>query len=184
MAHKDYVARGRAPKKPTKKKQQAPERPPLPWLRIVITIGLIGAFAWGLWQIKGSAPESEQPVVTTAPQTENNEDDLPELPEEEWEFIKTLPGYEVEVDVEEQAKSDKRYLMQCGSFRSESQAQEMRAKAAFQGLEAQVRPSNGKNGLWYRVIFGPYDTKRAAEKDKHSLRRVDITTCQIWYWNL
>ena len=26
--------------------------------------------------------------------------------------------------------------------------------------------------------------KRDAEKAKHSLRKVNIATCQIWYWNL
>ena len=37
------------------------------------------------------------------------EEELPELPEEEWDYITTLPGYEVEVQVAEQKKSDKLY---------------------------------------------------------------------------
>ena len=112
------------------------------------------------------------------------EETLPELPEEEWEYIKTLPGYEVEVEVKEQEKSDKRYLMQCASFRTRAQAEEMKAKIAFQGLEALIRHSTGSNGDWFRVILGPYESKRDAEKAKHSLRKVNIATCQIWYWNL
>ena len=52
------------------------------------------------------------------------------------------------------------------------------------GLESQVRSSEGKNGLWYRVILGPYETKRAAERDRHKLQRAKIYGCAIWNWNL
>ena len=112
------------------------------------------------------------------------EDDLPELPQEEWEFIRTLPGYEVEIDTTKAPVSDKRYLMQCGSFRQQSQAEEMRAQIAFLGMEAMVRAADGQNGRWYRVILGPFDTKRDAERSRHSIRNIGIRTCQIWYWNL
>lgn len=179
MAHKDYVSRGRASKTPP------PEpTPSLPWLRIVITLALVVGFAYLLWSIKDKA-ESEP--KTPGPATEvsqQDEEPLPILEEEEWEFIKTLPQTSVQVEVAEQEKSDKRYLMQCGSFRQQHQAEEMKATIAFQGLVAQVRPSDGKNGRWYRVILGPYELKRAAEKDRHTLRRSKITTCKIWYWNL
>ncbi|WP_026376465.1 SPOR domain-containing protein [Aestuariibacter salexigens] len=181
MAHKDYVARGRAPAKKNTKKQ--PDRAPIPWLRLIITLTLVGAFGYFLWSIKDSAEEAPASSDIVVSETQE-EDALPELPKEEWEFIKTLPGYEVEVDVPEHQQSDKRYLMQCGSFRSDEQASEMRARIAMQGLESQIRPSEGDNGRWYRVILGPYESKRDAERDKHALRRISITTCQIWYWNL
>jgi cell division protein FtsN len=86
--------------------------------------------------------------------------------------------------VQDEHVSDKRYLMQCGSFRAASQAQKMKATIAFQGLEAQVRPSDGKSGRWHRVILGPYDSKRLAEKHRHSLQKANINTCKIWNWNL
>ena len=74
--------------------------------------------------------------------------------------------------------------MQCGSFRQQDRADEMRAQLALQGIESQVRPSNGKNGLWYRVVLGPYDYKRDAEIDRHVAQRIGIGTCQIWFWDL
>jgi cell division protein FtsN len=109
-----------------------------------------------------------------------NDEPLPELPQEEWEFIKILPGYEVEVDVEA-ITSDKLFLMQCGSFRQFEQADSMKATMALAGLEPQIRGSN--NG-WYRVILGPYDSRRDAEKDRHKLQGVNIHSCKIWLWNL
>ena len=140
-------------------------------------------FASWLWSIKDNAPEPDNAVIPSV-QTNTDEDGLPELPEEEWEYIKSLPGYEVEVDVTEQAPSGKRYLMQCASFRTRAQAEEMKAKIAFQGFEALIRRSSGNNGDWFRVILGPFESKRDAERTRHTLRRSNITTCKIWFWNL
>ena len=179
MAPKDYVSRGRA-----SKKAQAPApapKPALPWIRIVITLGLVAGFGYFLWSIKDNAQTA--PVVSTQQQA-SEQDPLPELEDEVWDYPYILSDSEVQVEVEEQQLSSKPYLMQCGSFRQKGQADEMKAKIAFQGLEAQVRSSEGKNGLWYRVILGPYLSKRQAEVDRHKLRRIDITTCRIWYWNL
>ncbi len=74
--------------------------------------------------------------------------------------------------------------MQCGSFRKQGQAEELKARIAFQGFEAQVRPSEGSSGRWYRVIIGPYESKRLAEKQRHTLQRAKINGCKIWLWNL
>jgi cell division protein FtsN len=174
MAHKDYVSRGRSAK-------AAPPKAPVPWLRIIVTLALIMAFAYFLWSIRNSA--EQQPDIIHMPQTEQPET-LPAPPEEEWEFVETLPQQTVEVELPEEVESDIRWLMQCGSFRNADQAEQMRAKIAFQGLESQIRPSDGKNGRWYRVILGPYDRKRAAERDRHAIQKTGITTCQVWNWNL
>lgn len=193
MSQRDYVSRGRAPQKKkshTKSKAKpstsrgvarTAEDKRVPWFLVVVVVAVLLGFAYFLWSIKDNAtPDNSLPSETVAAQPE---DELPELPEEEWEYIKTLPGYEVEIDMQQQEKSDKRYLMQCASFKTRAQADEMRANIAFQGFEAQIRRSNGDNGEWFRVILGPFDAKRDAERAKHSLRKVNITTCQIWYWN-
>lgn len=176
MAQRDYVARGRA-------KQAPPPKPPLPWMRIVITLGLILGFAYFLWSIKDQAQTTPRPP-TTSSQPAAQADTLPTPPKEKWEFIEELPNRTVEVEVPEESGPSRRYLLQCGSFRQAEQADQMRARLAFQGLESQVRPSEGKNGRWYRVILGPYENKRAAEKDRHAIQRLGITTCQLWNWNL
>ena len=179
MAHKDYVARGSS-------KKQAPSeaKASLPWLRIVITLTLVIGFSYFLWSIKGTAPEKESVNNANTEQVKGEKSTLPDIPEEEWEFIKSLPEYTVEIEQKEQYQTAVRRLMQCGSFRSNDQAQELKANIAFQGLEAQVRSSKGTSGVWYRVILGPYDSKRVAEKDRHTLQRAKINGCKIWNWNL
>jgi cell division protein FtsN len=177
MAPKDYVSRGRSTKK-------APPPPPsLPWVRIVVTLVLVTGFMGFLWVIKDKGGES--PPIDGASQAEQKseaEDELPEMTKEEWAFIKTLPEYSVEVEAREQQARERPYLMQCGSFRRESQAQEMKAKIAFLGLIAQVKPSDGNSGRWHRVILGPYASKRQAERDRHAIRQSGIRTCRIWDW--
>lgn len=184
MAQKDYVATGRS-------KKPAPPEPKtsLPWLRIVVTVTLVAGFSYFLWSIKGTAPkDSSNDGASTAQaksaQAQSEQDAMPEIPEEEWEFIKSLPEFTVEIEQKEQDQPTVRRLIQCGSFRRNEQAQELKANIAFQGLEAQVRSSQGTSGLWYRVILGPYDSKRLAEKHRHTLQRAKINGCKIWNWNL
>ncbi|MEG3767401.1 SPOR domain-containing protein [Alteromonas sp. 14N.309.X.WAT.G.H12] len=188
MAQRDYVSRGRTPQ--NKKKNSNKRKTPTPpsnnktvWIRLLVVIIAILVLIYFLFSIKDNVDETADAPMAPLPQL-TEEEELPELPQEEWEYIKTLPGYEVEVEVAEQKKSDKLYLLQCGSFRTRSQAEEMKAKIAFQGLEAQVRASTGSNGEWFRVIMGPLQSKRDAERARHSLRKVNITTCMILYWNL
>lgn len=176
MAHKDYVSRGRANKAP-------PPKPPLPWLRILITLALFAGFGYFLWNINGSAKQEKTAHPVQIKEQETKEA-LPKPPEEEWEFIEVLPNQTVEVEVPVEEDDGIRWLVQCGSFRQQQQAEEMRAKIAFAGLESQVRPSDGAKGRWYRVLLGPFDRKREAEKSRHAIRRTGITTCQIWQWNL
>ena len=189
MAQKDYIKRKPAPRKKgaSSNRRKAPTKAAtssmMPKIKIAFAVLVLAGFAYFLYSIKDDATVVTQPVepVKVVTQADIDElDPLPELPKEEWAFIKSLPGYEVEVEAEV-ATSDKRYLMQCGSFKIYDQADSMRATMAFVGLEPQIRGS--KSG-WYRVILGPYDSKRDAERDRHILQPENINSCEIWFWNL
>lgn len=184
MAQRDYVKRGRAPKK----NAAPPLSPKLPWFRLVVTLLLIAGFGYFLWSISQDSTDSETNngglVAPVAIKPAEDDKPLPELSEDQYRYPNRLEQNTVEIDRAEQQKSEKPYLMQCASFRKQQQADGMRAKLALQGLEAQVRPSDGKNGRWYRVILGPYDYKRDAETDRHVIQKVGISSCQIWFWNL
>lgn len=183
MAPKDYVSRGRAPKKkPAPAVKAQPVQPP--WMKISGILVLLIGFAYFLWTIKDSAAPNETPILQLEPNTASKQQsDLPEKPQEKWEFMDLLTDPErttVEVEEVVEEQSDKSYVLQCGSFRIREQAEQMRAQIAFQGLESEVKQSNGSNGIWYRVVMGPYDSRRAAEKDRHTLQRAKFNTCRIW----
>lgn len=136
----------------------------------LLLIGFIGYFVIGV----------EKPEITKVikKQTVKKEELLPEKPQPQWEYEKTLKTKEVKVEIPEQKKPTRPYQMQCGSFRKQGDAESLKAKIAFQGLNSTVK----KTGNWYRVILGPYDRKRLAEKERHKLQRAKINGCMIWYW--
>lgn len=184
MAPQDYVSRSNNKKKsPYKKHEQV--SPPGMSLKVkfvsLFTLLAVAGAGYFLWFLKDVEPNTPQTIINQTKPTKSNVD-IPKPPEDDWEFYDKLKeGEEIEVghyEVEEKGP----YKMQCGSFKTRSQAEAMKAQIAFSGLIAKVTESQGKNGTWYKVALGPYPKKRLAEKDKHKLKRNSITTCQIWLW--
>ncbi|GLS82299.1 SPOR domain-containing protein [Paraferrimonas haliotis] len=190
MSQRDYANKGKPNRKKAPRRKKAANNQPAPanWLRIAPALIVVAGFAYLLYQISGSAddnPEKVTPIVapTAKPKATKPVDELPPKPQETWEYTNELPSRSVEVDLPEKTEPGRPYQMQCGSFRNSDDAQSMRATIAFQGLEAEVRRTEGKNGVWYRVVLGPYTSKRQAERDRHKIQRAGINTCQIWFWN-
>ncbi|MCL2917800.1 SPOR domain-containing protein [Shewanella litorisediminis] len=156
-----------------------------PWLALIVVVALVAGFGYFLWTIKGSADQVE-PVKTDTRASKPKKDPnaLPPKPQEEWTYLKELENKQVEVDVPppETMRSAGPYQMQCGSFREMSQAEKMKAVIAFQGMEAQIRKVQGGSGTWYKVVIGPYERKREAERARHKLQAIGMNTCQIWLW--
>ncbi|MEE2001964.1 SPOR domain-containing protein [Alkalimonas sp. MEB108] len=175
MPKRDYVKTARPQAKSRKK---APAKAPFPWLVLSVTAGLVFVFGWFLWTIN-----QQEPVATKPQPAAVVKDELPERPTEEpYQYIRELENREVVVEVRE-LESRGPFQMQCASFRSEQQADAMRAQIAFAGFSSTIRRTEGSNGVWYRVVLGPYDSRRQAEADRNRLRRNGINSCQIWNWN-
>ncbi|MGR2766086.1 SPOR domain-containing protein [Photobacterium ganghwense] len=216
MATKDYVKRGRAPKKPARNSRKAPPSSGFPVKWATIALILVAGLGYGLYFLSTSpAPAHSQatqqtpppapskpkppepkptpkpevkpevkpitkPVVQPKPTPEAKT--LPPKPEEKWRYIEELENKEIQVEAKKEQAPTRPYLMQCGAYRSQSQAEERKAMIAFQGLTSQIKISQGEKGTWYRVILGPYPQKRKAESDRNQLRRVGIEPCAIWFW--
>jgi len=183
MAHQDYVARTRKPKNksPYKGKEEpAPSGVPvkIKIFAIVTVIALVG-FGFILWKLNQVEPQSTPETKNTV---DKKEVELPEPYVEKWDYIDGLKEKKVEegqYTVEDKGP----FKMQCGSFRTMTQAEKMRANMAFLGLEAKIKGVTGKNGKWYQVYLGPYERKRAAEADKHRINSNNIAnSCDIWLW--
>lgn len=173
---RDYVKKGKPAPRKKAVQQPAPNRTKIIVLLLLVVI-LTGSFISFLMSIEGSAPDKEP----AKPVQSSNDDPLPKMPEEKWEYVKELENKTIEVDVPKRDdKPTRPYQMQCGSFRAEGQANTMKAKIAFAGLEAIVKKNSGSNGVWYRVVLGPYPTKRQAEADRHKLQNAKVNGCQIW----
>lgn len=156
-------------------RNQPGRRPSVP--RLLLTAVVVIAFVAVLVLLKKKSTGSPRPQKNT----QGIEETLPAPPQERWSYIDELENKEVEVLVPERAVSRPR-LIQCASFRAEADADAMRAKIAFMGLEAQVRATQGEKGMWYRVILGPFENQRVAQSTAHKLQRGGISNCQIWNW--
>lgn len=179
MANKDYVRRGRGAPKKSAKKQPSRKKP---WRSGLLALLLVGGFGYGLYLLN-SDPEPEQPIVQqqTSTSKPKPKKDLPPPPEEKWEYVESLPNREVEVIAKEVEVSKIPYVMQCGAYKKQSQAEERKLAIAFQGISSNVIKKDGSS--WYRVVLGPYKFKRDAEKDRHKLQRAKIEPCAIWKEN-
>lgn len=172
-------------RKPTKRNKQSSRKSPVskrnqpkkgfPFLATFAALLLMGFIGYFIFAVdKPKAPTA----AVSSKTTQKKEEQLPEKPQPKWEYEDTLKTKEVEVDIPVVEKPTRPYQMQCGSFRRQDDAESLKARIAFQGLNSQVR----KTGNWYRVILGPYERKRLAEKERHKLQRAKINGCQIWYW--
>ncbi len=88
-----------------------------------------------------------------------------------FDFYKILPGQEepvTEQQIRQAAKDAAKsaaagkavneiYLLQAGAFQNPADADNLKARLAFMGLEASVEPTDlAEKGFWYRVRLGPY----------------------------
>jgi cell division protein FtsN len=187
MAHQDYVSRSRVKNKkqsPYKKNVEPAQGSSLK-VKLIATFLVIAlpSFGYLLWSIKDKQPAVVAPTPKVIKVKKTAEvAELPELPQEKWTYVDDLKSKQVEVGQYE-VKNKGPYKMQCGSFRTRKQAESLKAKIAFTGLEAQVSKSVGSSSTWYKVYLGPYDKKRNAEKDKHKLKNNAIHACKIWGWD-
>ncbi|WP_028864618.1 SPOR domain-containing protein [Psychromonas aquimarina] len=162
----------KAPRKRPVSKRNSPKKgfPFLASFAALLLIAFIGYFIF--------AVEKPEPAAVIKKQHVKKEEVLPEKPQPQWEYEDALKEKEVVVDIPAAKKATDPYQMQCGSFRRKEDAESLKAQIAFQGLNSQVK----KTGNWYRVILGPYERKRVAEKERHKLQRARINGCQIWFW--
>ena len=160
------------------------------WLLTGILIGL--GLAWYLFG-KGYLPQPAGDAVTVEP-PESAEPAAPPGGAEEvaprakdskrpqYDFFTVLPEMEVVVPEQElieqvQPKADNaagapagaRYLLQVGSFREMSDADQLKARLALLGIVARVQAVTVNETTWHRVRVGPVASAREADDLRNRL---------------
>ncbi len=101
--------------------------------------------------------------------------------EKEFDFYTVLPDIEQIMPDDlpgaspAQTNSNYDYYLQAASFRSNADAEKLRARLALKGFKSitQARTSEEK-GTLYRVRLGPYADKRKAKTAKNKLQRLGV----------
>jgi len=70
-------------------------------------------------------------------------------------------------------KDERRWLVQCGSFKGADQAETVRAQLAFEGFDSRITTNNG----WNRVVIGPMKGKDTADGTISRLKVAGHTNC-------
>ena len=156
------------------------------WLFTGLLIGL--GLSWFLYA-RGYFPYTDRPAqpevgpITldgSEPLVEGMETREPEKPR--YDFFTVLPEMEVIVPEEELnvrsqpeaaaepgATTGAEYLLQVGSFRQASDAEQLKARLALLGMVAKVQSVTVNETTWHRVRVGPVTGARAAEEMRRQL---------------
>ncbi len=73
----------------------------------------------------------------------------------------------------QEKKDERRWMVQCGSFKGSEQAETVRAQLAFEGFDSRITTNNG----WNRVVIGPIKGKDNADGTLNRLKMAGHTNC-------
>jgi len=131
-----------------------------------------------------TAPQASEPAVA---------DTRPKEPKKSYDFYKVLEANEVvipDAELSEKARAEQqaknapnanatpnappasaggRYILQAGSYPDAKGADEVKAKLALLGFQAQVQPVTVNGRAWHRVRLGPYASASELEEAKRTL---------------
>ena len=159
-----------------------------PWLATLVALIGITALIWLF--IKASSDSagwgSGLRVIYERSQQQNTRPkktptDVLQSSEKQFEFYELLSDMEkVMPDDLPEAAPDLpdpsiEYYIQAASFRSRSDADNLRARFALRGFQSitQAREVAGQ-GIYFRIRLGPYQTKRAAKTVKNKISRLGV----------
>ena len=126
------------------------------------------------------APKQEEKQAKATPKTATK--DKPR-----FDFYKILPGSEEPVTEQELKQAAKQpgpskdvYFLQAGAFQNLSDADNLKAKLALLGVEANIQSANlAEKGLWHRVRVGPYTKVDELNQMRGTLKQNGIDTSLI-----
>ena len=124
-----------------------------------------------------SQPPKAQPQKQTA-QAQPYQDLLQTPAHTTAQQPKTQPAAPVTHETEApkqtaEKKDERRWMVQCGSFKGADQAETVRAQLAFEGFDSRITTNNG----WNRVVIGPVKGKENADGTISRLKMAGHTNC-------
>ena len=117
--------------------------------------------------------------------TDNKNESIAQLPEPQFDFYKILPSKEVSISewesVEEEDLNNQEeqqpvmFVLQVGSFKQYTSADQIKAKLALMGVTANIQRVviNGQD-IRHRVRIGPYKNTKKLQQDRDRLLANDL----------
>ena len=186
---RDYAKKKATPKRKPGAQKKAPARKSSggapAWLWLVTGIAL-GGFVVFLAYLSGLAPtpgeisahQDDRPIQSAGDATEEHRS----TPKPRFDFYTLLKESDVAVEpppadtsVAKTTQQPEQYILQVGSFKSATDADQLRAQLILINLDAQVEKVTVRNGeTWHRVVVGPFDNRSAMARARGALASQDI----------
>lgn len=168
-----------------KSKKTSSASPFLSGLMIGFLLGVLTAVALTIY-IKGDTSPFEDkkinaPSVGITANNTDTENKQEAKQDDDLDFYTILPETESTVTVKEINDADikikkESYFLQVGSFKKQTDADNLKAKLALQGFEAIVQTANIPNqGTWHRVRVGPLHDLSTINKVRDDLTANDFS---------
>ena len=157
------------------------------WLLAGLVIGVFAAFLAGL------TPSAKDVRIVAEQVKSSSGDEQKKDNQPVFDFYTLLPESEVTVSIAEPepaavsaktpggkpdqkpAASAKKYLLQAGSFRSNKDAERLRAQLLLEGLTPRVeKVSVGGGETWHRVQLGPFADRASLQNAQEVLASKNI----------
>lgn len=174
---KNYTPKKRSPQrkktsnKPRTNRRQSKKSNRAPtWAWIIIGLLLAGLISLLLFLANSSDSPQALPKTQQSPVKATKAS--PSQPR--FDFYEILKEREITVpdrsaEITASIPTDIDYFLQAGSFRSDQEADKLRAELLLSNMEAKIESSNKNGQTWYRVIAGPFKTRSKMAKARSVL---------------
>ena len=159
---------------------------------LLLGLGIALAVAWYINKMPTPfLNRSGPPAKSAAPETARTDDRSGKAPDGKprFDFYKILPGTEEPVTEQQFSEAQQKpstaqareaFFLQAGAFQTAPDADNMKARLALLGVEAEVQitPLPDK-GVWHRVRAGPYTAIEELNRTRDILKQNGIETTLI-----
>lgn len=154
------------------------------WLLAGVALGFGGAVVYSITRPAGEARAIADTGADKATPDGKKRITIPPKEQSRFAFYELLPNYEVPIpkDLLRKPPADTgaaagsgRYLIQVGSFKERTEAEQQKANLALLGIESRIEKVTIDNDqTWYRVRVGPEKDQRRVETILTRLEENDI----------
>ncbi len=158
-------------------------------LIIGFVLGMGTAFGFALYVNRSESPFLEKEIPSTlkelrpmeaakaarAPSSGASSADT--APKPKFDFYEILPGKQEAMPSKpaEDAIAKESVFVQAGSFQNSADADNLKARLALAGIEAQIKTAHlPDNKTWHRVRLGPYESAEEAQAVQSTLKGMEI----------
>jgi len=159
---------------------------------LLLGLGIALAVAWYINKMPTPfLNRSGPPAKSAAPETTRSDDRSGKAPDGKprFDFYKILPGTEEPVTEQQfneaqqkpsTAQAREAFFLQAGAFQNAPDADNMKARLALLGVEAEVQTAPlPDKGVWHRVRAGPYTAIEELNRTREILKQNGIETTLI-----